>query len=278
MEAAAGLPQGMPDMGMGMPGMGAPTMPSFDPSTASLMPLATPDGGSLPPLGLTPDGSLPPLDMSAMAGTMPSLGMTMPMGDLSSTVPGLDASQLGAAGLAGLGTAGFSTAGLPSLPTAGGTMSGPYLDATSGRYYYFDPVTQQSTWATDPAALAAAAANPATASLLSSYAMMPQLAAYYAMMGQSLGGVGLTTATAGTGDSQNECGDFKRGKCDRGDTCKYVHVRPSQECRDYKQGRCTRGGQCKFLHNGEVAHEAASRPQQVGQVMAPGARARSRSR
>mmetsp|Transcript_73995 Transcript_73995/g.154268 ORF Transcript_73995/g.154268 Transcript_73995/m.154268 type:complete len:146 (+) Transcript_73995:538-975(+) len=56
---------------------------------------------------------------------------------------------------------------------------------------------------------------------------------------------------------EQECGDFKRGKCDRGDACKYAHVRPSQECRDFKAGRCTRGATCKFLHGSEVAYRVA---------------------
>merc|ERR1719373_1349896 len=92
--------------------------------------------------------------------------------------------------------------------------------------------------------------------------------------GSPVAGGALPAASGGRdldlGKSQ-ECGDFKRGKCDRGDSCRYIHVKPTQECRDYRAGRCTRGATCKFLHDNEVAHK----------VMAPAgaepARARSRS-
>mmetsp|Transcript_100778 Transcript_100778/g.291406 ORF Transcript_100778/g.291406 Transcript_100778/m.291406 type:complete len:94 (-) Transcript_100778:92-373(-) len=57
-----------------------------------------------------------------------------------------------------------------------------------------------------------------------------------------------------------ECGDFKRGKCDRGDSCRYVHRKPTEECRDFRAGRCTRGANCKFMHGGQEAYRASSPP------------------
>merc|ERR1719373_348538 len=92
-----------------------------------------------------------------------------------------------------------------------------------------------------------------------------------AAYGGTAAGGALPTASAGTGGGRDECGDFKRGKCDRGDTCRFVHVKPTQECRDYRAGRCTRGSTCKFLHDNEVAFKV------VAPAGAEPARARSRS-
>uniref|UniRef100_A0A7S2IFD3 C3H1-type domain-containing protein n=1 Tax=Zooxanthella nutricula TaxID=1333877 RepID=A0A7S2IFD3_9DINO len=114
---------------------------------------------------------------------------------------------------------------------------GPYLDAATGRYYYFDPVSQQSAWAQTPAMGGAMGACGGCGGCGVS-------AAYSSA---SLGGGGR--------DGREECGDWKRGLCDRGDTCKYVHVGPAQErrigkeeCRDFRAGRCTRGEGCRFSH------------------------------
>merc|ERR1719277_525547 len=79
-----------------------------------------------------------------------------------------------------------------------------------------------------------------------------------------------------------ECGDFKRGKCDRGDACRYAHVKPTQECRDYKAGKCQRGANCKFLHVGDIPQtsggknnsSAAAEPEKGAEA---GTRDRSRS-
>mmetsp|Transcript_17790 Transcript_17790/g.45037 ORF Transcript_17790/g.45037 Transcript_17790/m.45037 type:complete len:233 (+) Transcript_17790:49-747(+) len=168
---------------------------------------------------------------------------------------------------------------------------GPYLDATSGRYYYYNPWTQQSSWAQamaspgDPAALASGmpqqpAAMPAMPSAIpgmpAGYPMMPMPYGYpymapgamTAAYGGAPAGGALPASSAGTTGGRDECGDYKRGKCDRGDTCRFAHVKPTQECRDYRAGRCTRGSNCKFLHDNEVAHKVAPAP----------ARERSRSR
>lgn len=178
-------------------------------------------------------------------------------------------------------------------PTA---WQGPYLDATSGRYYYHNPWTQQSSWAQAPAAPppeGAAGAIPAAAYGMpampmgvpgmppAGYPMMPMPYGYPYMApgmqaayagaygapapGQSQPPIGGPTGGGSTGgslgrdDGREECGDFKRGKCDRGDTCRYVHVKPTQECRDFRAGRCTRGANCKFLHDGDVVAHTRER-------------------
>jgi len=176
--------------------------------------------------------------------------------------------------------AGQAGAPLPGAPAAGGAppptvWQGPYLDQASGRYYYHNPYTQQSSWAQahpDPAAMAAyGMADPNVAAAygmpammpVPGYHMMPMPYGYPYMAGALTaaysGAVGGATPEpskdgAGGGDGRSECGDFKRGKCDRGDSCRYEHVKPSQECRDFRSGRCARGANCKFLHDGDLAH------------------------
>ena len=60
------------------------------------------------------------------------------------------------------------------------------------------------------------------------------------------------------------CYDFQKGKCTRGDKCKYLHKARSQSpktdkpnkggkkinavCTFWKKGKCTRGDKCRFLH------------------------------
>eukprot|EP00812_Abedinium_dasypus_P014014 NODE_7528_length_435_cov_153.394737.p2 GENE.NODE_7528_length_435_cov_153.394737~~NODE_7528_length_435_cov_153.394737.p2 ORF type:complete len:67 (+),score=10.57 NODE_7528_length_435_cov_153.394737:3-203(+) len=49
------------------------------------------------------------------------------------------------------------------------------------------------------------------------------------------------------------CGDFQRGRCHRGVSCRYAHVAPTDECQEFRRGTCTHGETCKFLHNGSMA-------------------------
>jgi len=51
------------------------------------------------------------------------------------------------------------------------------------------------------------------------------------------------------------CRDFQKGKCTRGENCRFSHEAPPQQpakemeiCRDHLKGQCTRGDSCKFLH------------------------------
>lgn len=193
---------------------------------------------------------------------------------------------------------------------------GPYLDATSGRYYYHNPWTRESSWAQAPAAaplldgtlngmhpatpygmpampMGMPGMHPAGYPLMPlpyGYPYMPgtMAAAYGGAYGGPMagalplpmgGGPSSRTATSGDGaergDGRDECGDFKRGKCDRGDSCRYAHVKPNQECRDFRAGRCTRGATCKFLHGGDVANSA---PDSQKSDMTTTPRERSRSR
>lgn len=51
------------------------------------------------------------------------------------------------------------------------------------------------------------------------------------------------------------CGDWRRGKCTRGDTCKYEHQEPggnpnaANVCGDWRNKKCERGPACKFRHS-----------------------------
>ena len=74
------------------------------------------------------------------------------------------------------------------------------------------------------------------------------------------------------------CYDFQKGKCTRGDKCKYLHKARSQSpktdkpnkggkkinavCTFWKKGKCTRGDKCRFLHcepsNNPSASETAA--------------------
>eukprot|EP00397_Hematodinium_sp_SG-2012_P024534 GEMP01025557.1.p1 GENE.GEMP01025557.1~~GEMP01025557.1.p1 ORF type:complete len:352 (+),score=70.26 GEMP01025557.1:68-1123(+) len=47
------------------------------------------------------------------------------------------------------------------------------------------------------------------------------------------------------------CNDFKHGRCDRGDECKFLHSLEPEgppTCYDFSIGQCTRGDDCKFAH------------------------------
>lgn len=175
---------------------------------------------------------------------------------------------------------------------------GPYLDANTGRYYYYNPLTQQSSWAQAPAL--APCGDPAQQpmaygmpGMMPGYPAMPMPFGYhYGAMTAAYGGchfpggplpgadqggrrdegkpecgdwkrgrcdrgdscrfahVGAGGGSGGGGGGGgDECGDFKRGKCNRGDACRFAHVKPTQPCRDFEQGKCTRGDTCKFVHN-----------------------------
>lgn len=225
---------------------------------------AVPDATATMPVML--QGAVPGAAYAQMTGAMPT-----------ATMPAMQVAAAGAVPGAGMQTIMVPATAMPGAEAVAGASpvqwQGPYLDAATGRYYYYNPWTQQSSWASTPgapdAATAAAAALgvggvagamqaavPVQAmhglQMMPMYGYLPQMAAAYA-------GAGLTGALSGGGGaslmkSDGECGDFKRGKCDRGDTCKYLHVKPTQECRDFKAGRCSRGATCKFLHDNEVAH------------------------
>uniref|UniRef100_A0A7S3PP37 Cleavage and polyadenylation specificity factor subunit 4 n=1 Tax=Aplanochytrium stocchinoi TaxID=215587 RepID=A0A7S3PP37_9STRA len=45
------------------------------------------------------------------------------------------------------------------------------------------------------------------------------------------------------------CAKFLKGKCDKGESCQYAHVRiPEGYCFKYQQGKCHRGRACKWKH------------------------------
>jgi len=48
------------------------------------------------------------------------------------------------------------------------------------------------------------------------------------------------------------CADWVRGKCSRGSDCKYRHKQTSEVCADWKRGVCTRGDECKYLHEKSI--------------------------
>ena len=72
------------------------------------------------------------------------------------------------------------------------------------------------------------------------------------------------------------CYDFQKGKCTRGDKCKYLHKARSQSpktdkpnkggkkinavCTFWKKGKCTRGDKCRFLHR-EPSNNPSTRKQ-----------------
>eukprot|EP00927_Polykrikos_kofoidii_P077595 TRINITY_DN74530_c0_g1_i1.p1 TRINITY_DN74530_c0_g1~~TRINITY_DN74530_c0_g1_i1.p1 ORF type:complete len:237 (-),score=15.71 TRINITY_DN74530_c0_g1_i1:170-808(-) len=166
----------------------------------------------------------------------------------------------------------------PSMPQ----WQGPYFDAACGRYYYFDPFSQRSEWAQMPAVPQYGAgppapgqypgipfgATPPTAAYAAAYPGAYYAAAPFfgpAIPPHTSSVTGSTSAGATTRppdiapDGRQECADFKRGKCDRGASCKYAHVDPKEDCQDFKRGRCTRGATCKFKHVGEVRARSRSR-------------------
>jgi hypothetical protein len=86
------------------------------------------------------------------------------------------------------------------------------------------------------------------------YPMTPEIAA----LGMGMQSMGITTPPAqqrAGARKAEECGDFKRGKCDR-ETCRFVHnindnaVRGAAVCGDFKRGKCFREA-CKYLHQQE---------------------------
>ena len=50
------------------------------------------------------------------------------------------------------------------------------------------------------------------------------------------------------------CRDFTTGRCNRGATCRFLHVAPApmiptrEACVDFARGKCNRGASCKYFH------------------------------
>lgn len=159
------------------------------------------------------------------------------------------------------------------MSALGPHMQGPYLDPNSGRYYYCNMQTMRSEWAPEqPAPLPGQA--PGQMPQYAAYPGYPGYPAYYpgaypaaayVPQPQPAVAAGTAAATSPT-DGREICGDFKRGMCTRGDTCKYSHnvaggtsatgaVQQQQpggfgreECADYKRGLCNRGATCRYVH------------------------------
>merc|ERR1740129_893548 len=159
------------------------------------------------------------------------------------------------------------------MSALGPHMQGPYLDPNGGRYYYCNMQTMRSEWAPEqPAPLPGQA--PGQMPQYAAYPGYPGYPAYYpgaypaaayVPQPQPAVAAGTAAATSPT-DGREICGDFKRGMCTRGDTCKYSHnvaggtsatgaVQQQQpggfgreECADYKRGLCNRGATCRYVH------------------------------
>lgn len=193
--------------------------------------------------------------------------------------------------------------GAPPPPSArgGSNLSGPFMDARTGRFYMYNQQTGQSEWAPPgmvPGGMGMGAPQddrPACGDFKSgkcsrgqgcrfshgqgggSSSMMPMMMSAFAGKGGG-GGRGST----------NECGDHKMGKCNRGDGCKFSHgaedKRFAPDCGDFKRGICSRGDSCKFRH--ETRTECADFRRGVcsredckfSHDSSDGARERSRSR
>jgi hypothetical protein len=55
----------------------------------------------------------------------------------------------------------------------------------------------------------------------------------------------------GPGADKSVCFDFQKGKCQRGEKCKFAHVlssKPPSPCFDFQKGKCARGEKCRFAH------------------------------
>jgi hypothetical protein len=51
------------------------------------------------------------------------------------------------------------------------------------------------------------------------------------------------------GGKNEVCGDFLKGRCTRGETCRFSHDKgQGPPCRDFLKGLCTRGDQCRYSH------------------------------
>eukprot|EP00747_Dinoflagellata_sp_TGD_P028196 gnl/TRDRNA2_/TRDRNA2_133095_c0_seq2.p1 gnl/TRDRNA2_/TRDRNA2_133095_c0~~gnl/TRDRNA2_/TRDRNA2_133095_c0_seq2.p1 ORF type:complete len:274 (+),score=35.53 gnl/TRDRNA2_/TRDRNA2_133095_c0_seq2:94-822(+) len=222
-----------------------------------------------------------------------------------------------------------AVAAAPAASTAP-HLQGPYLDPATGRYYYCNMQTMQSEWAPEQPAVTAqlqmalqmqmpmqyaahpvgsqqaalvtqygSAANAAyaqAAGLLQAYAAATP-GAYAAVMPGAVPGGGRNRGP----DGREQCGDFRRGLCSRGASCKYSHLdaagNPLQQpanaigretCADFKRGTCTRGASCKYVHagvdgaNGSAAtgkkNDDGSNPGFKRNSAAVAGRSRSRSR
>mmetsp|Transcript_13777 Transcript_13777/g.16125 ORF Transcript_13777/g.16125 Transcript_13777/m.16125 type:complete len:184 (-) Transcript_13777:1406-1957(-) len=55
--------------------------------------------------------------------------------------------------------------------------------------------------------------------------------------------------TKASGNARRPCAKFLRGKCDKGSSCKYAHMKiPEGYCIKYQLGKCHRGRACKWKH------------------------------
>ena len=57
-------------------------------------------------------------------------------------------------------------------------------------------------------------------------------------------------------DSDDVCREFRRGRCVRGDQCRFKHVKLNVVCLDFKRyGYCARKDRCRYMH--KMPREAA---------------------
>ncbi|KAF0694237.1 Aste57867_14873 [Aphanomyces stellatus] len=63
-------------------------------------------------------------------------------------------------------------------------------------------------------------------------------------------GVAATTHEAQEADDDAPvCQSFQKGTCKRGDKCKFRHVAAQDVCQRFLQGKCAKGATCKFAHD-----------------------------
>mmetsp|Transcript_66625 Transcript_66625/g.214688 ORF Transcript_66625/g.214688 Transcript_66625/m.214688 type:complete len:244 (+) Transcript_66625:64-795(+) len=228
-----------------------------------------PEAASTTPMGMFPEQGPPKQEGAPLAGPTAEQGPASQCMPLPQTTPPQQGPPMPQSPPTSQGTLGgptqqgapvpaqYSPQGMPP-PQQGSPWQGPYYDAATGRYYYYNIWTMQSDWAAPPPMQAMYA--PQYAGGYTGYPVMPmpmmgaplpQDPATYATSTVAYGGMLGSDPLGQALDRREHCSDFKRGKCDRGAACKYAHIRPTEECGDFKRGRCTRGSTCKYLHLGE---------------------------